>query len=143
MTIIEAVREWLKSCPLLAEERLNVDYLPVDVRSYSVEVIPSKGTIKQYMDGSSIRQFLFMLASREFVAGDIAQSEDNLQFYEDFAAWVERQNRRPKHLPDLGEGRSARKIEVTTPGYLYQLDDQGTARYQIQMELTYVQRGAR
>lgn len=143
MTIIESIRIWLKTCPVLEGERLNIDFLPVEAQSYSVEVVPGRGTIKQYMDGSALKQFLFVLASREFAESDIAQNADNLQFYEDFAQWVERQNRRPKHLPYLGDGRNAQKITVTTPGYLYLRDDHGTARYQIQMELTYLQRGER
>ncbi len=143
MTVIEAVRGWLKTCPLLEDERLNIDFLPIEAQSYSVEAVPGRGTIEKYMDGSAIKQFLFVIASREFSGDDLAQNADNLQFYEALADWVERQNHRPKHLPDLGEGRDARKIEVTTPGYLFYSDDQGTARYQIQMALTYTERGAR
>ena len=143
MTIVEAVRAWLKTCPALEGERLNVDFLPTDAQTYAVEVVPCRETVKQYIDGSKIKRFLFVLASREVVSADIAQNTGNLAFYEDFAEWVERQNRRPKHLPDLGEGRTVRKIEVTTSGYLDYTDDHETARYQIQMELTYTQRGER
>lgn len=143
MTIIEAVRAWLKTCPALEGERLNVDFLPTDAQSYSIEVVPCRETVKQYMDGSKIKRFLFVLASREVVSADITQNTSNLTFYEDFAGWVERQNRRPKHLPDLGEDRTIRKIEVNTSGYLDYTDDHEIARYQIQMELTYTQRGER
>lgn len=64
-------------------------------------------------------------------------------FYEAFSRWVEIQNRRPRHLPELSDGRSAQKVEVTTSGYPFLVDDHGTARYQIQMKLTYFEKGER
>ena len=144
MTNIEAVRAWLRTYPPLASGRLGVDFLPPDAQTYSVEVTPCKEVIKRYRDGSAIKQFDFVLASREFYQDDIAQNTDNLSFYEDFAQWVEKQNRRTgKHLPRLAAGRDPQRVEVTSTGYPFLVDEQGTARYQIQMKLTYYQKGDR
>lgn len=142
MTIIEAVRGWLRTYPSLASGRLAVDFLPKQAQTYSVDSVPSKEEIKRYLDGSSVRQFLFTLSSREFKGEDIVQNVDNLTFYEGFAAWVLNQSRR-RQLPELGEGRTARKVEVTTSGYPFQVDEHGTARYQIQLRLEYFQKGRR
>ena len=142
MTILEGVRAWLKTCPALAGERLNVDYLPETAKSYSVEVVPCTEVVKRYFDGAAVKQFLFVLASRCFCTDDIKQNTDNIAFYEDFSRWVERQCRR-RDFPALGEDRQSRKVEVTTSGYLFTLDDHGNARYQIQMKLTYIQKGQR
>lgn len=142
MTIIEAVRGWLRTYPSLASGRLAVDFLPKQAQTYSVDSVPSKEEIKRYLDGSSVRQFLFTLSSREFKGEDIAQNVDNLTFYEGFAAWVLNQSRR-RQLPELGEGRTAREVEVTTSGYPFQVDEHGTARYQIQLRLEYFQKGMR
>ena len=55
---------------------------------------------------------------------------------------MEAQNRRPKHLPELDNGRIAQRVVVTTSGYPFLVDDHGTARYQIQMRLDYFEKGA-
>lgn len=142
MTIIEALRGWLRTYPPLSKGRLAVDFLPKEAQTYSVDSVPCKEETKRYLDGSSLRQFLFTLSSREFKGEDIQQNTDNLAFYEGFSAWVARQDR-ARRLPDLGEGRKARKIEVSTSGYPFQVDEHGTARYQIQLRLEYFQKGTR
>lgn len=138
MTLIEALRGWLRTYEPLSAGRLAVDFLPKQARTYSVDSVPCKEEVKQYLDGSSLRQFLFTLSSREFKGEDITQNVDNLAFYEGFTAWVLQQNR-DRRLPALGEGRTARKIEVATSGYPFQVDEHGTARYQIQLRLEYFQ----
>ena len=140
MTLITAMRQWLKTYPPLAGGRLNVDFLPTEAESYSVEAVPVAEVLRKYLDGSTVRQFAFVLASREFYSENIAQNTDNLEFYEELSHWVAQQKRK---LPDLGEGRKAAKIEILSPGYMFYGDDQGTARYQIQMKLTYNQKGTR
>ena len=142
MTIIESVRAWLCTYPPLAEGRLGVDYLPEEARTYSVDSVPAEETVKRYLDGSAQKRFLFVLASREFQGDNIQGNTENLAFYEAFSRWVEAQNRRPKHLPELDNGRTAQRVEVTTSGYPFLVDDHGTARYQIQMRLDYFEKGA-
>lgn len=143
MTNIEAVRAWLRTYPPLAEGRMCVDYLPEDAQTYSVDSVPGPEVVTRYLDGSSIRQLDFVLASRVFYGDQIAQNTDNLEWYEAFSDWVRAQNRRPKHLPQLADGRMARAVEVTTSGYPFQVSDDGRARYQIQLKLTYFERGTR
>lgn len=142
MTLIESVRAWLKTYPPLTAGRLNVDFLPEKARTYSVDVTPCRETIKAYLDGSALKQFDFVLASRDYHSGDAAQNLDNLGFYESFARWVEEQNRR-RALPVLDQGRCARWVEVTASGYPFLVDDHGTARYQVQLKMVYSQKGAR
>lgn len=142
MTIIEALRDWLRTYEPLSSGRLAVDFLPKQAQTYSVDSVPCKEEVKRYLDGSSVRQFLFVLSSREFKGEDIRQNTDNLAFYEAFSDWVLQQDR-ARAFPDLGEGRRARKIEVTTSGYPFQVDEHGTARYQIQLRLEYFQKGTR
>ncbi len=135
MTIIEAVRLYVQQYPRLKDGKLGVDFLPAEAANYSVDTVPTKTVIKQYMDGSSVRQFLFTLASRTYYGSHIRQQLDNLGFFEGFAEWLEVQNR-IRRFPDLGEGCKAQKIEVVTSGYAFAPDTE-TARYQIQCKLTY------
>ena len=134
-TIIEAVRQYLRGCPFLAGERLNVDFLPADEGSYSVDVVPVKGIVKTYVDGSTVRQYLFALSSREMYGAEIRQQLDNLGFYEKFAAWLE-SKARAGEFPDLGVGRRAIRLEALTCGYVF-AQDEDRARYQIQLRLEY------
>ena len=114
MSIIEAVRKYLQTCPLLKGGTLNVDFLPPEAATYSVDVVPVKPVLKAYMDGSSQRQFLFVLATRTYYGEFVRQQLDNLCFFE----------------------------EVTTSGYVF-APDTDTARYQIQCRLSYFQKGER
>lgn len=143
MTNIEAVREWLRTYPPLSTGRLGVDFLPEDAQAYSVDSVPGPEIVKRYLDGSAVKQFSFVLASTEFYGNQIAQNTDNLVWYESFSEWVRNQNRRPKNLPVLSSERTAQKVEVTTSGYPFLTSQDGRARYQIQLKMTYLERGTR
>ncbi len=89
MTIIEAVRKYLEGCPLLNGGKLNVDFLPEEAATYSVDVVPVKPVVKAYLDGSSKRQFLFVFATRAYYGDHIRQQLDNLCLFEAFEEWVD------------------------------------------------------
>lgn len=137
MTVIEAVRDWLKECPLLDGGKLNVDFLPAEEATYSVDVTPVPPVVKNYIDGTSLRQFAFTFSTRTYYGSLIRQQLDNLSFFEDFAEWLEEKNRK-RDFPQLGEDRTGQKIEVTTSGYVF-AQGTSTARYQIQCRLIYIQ----
>lgn len=139
MTIIESVRQFIATYQGLDGDRLKIDFLPAKAASYSVDVVPAKTVVKQYLDGSSLRQFLFVLASRTHYGPEIRQQIDNIGFFEDFSGWLETQNRK-RIYPDLGEGRVVRKMEVSTSGYAFAPGTE-TARYQIQCKIIYFERG--
>lgn len=141
MTIIESVRDFLKGCPLLSDGKINVDFLPEAAATYSVDVTPVNPVLKSYIDGSSLRQFVFTFSTRTYYGDIVRQQLDNLCFFERFAEWIEAQNR-ARRFPKLGEGRTVRKLEVTTSGYVFATDTD-TAKYQIQYRLTYFQKGER
>lgn len=141
MTIIEAVRQFLQSCPLLTDDRLNVDFLPAEAATYSVDVVPTTPIVRRYLDRSSIRQFSFVLATRAFYGQLIRQQLDNLAFFEAFTEWLEAQDA-AKNFPDLGPNRQALQMEVVASGYAFAAGTEN-ARYQIQLKLTYHQKGAR
>ena len=142
MTIIDGVRAWLKTYEGLADGRLSVDFLPEEAKSYSVDTVPTTEIVKRYLDGSSIRQYLFCVSSREFYSDDIAQNVDNQAFYEGLSSWLESKSTR-RQFPDIGTGRTVRTIEISSTAYPFIVDDHGTARYQLQLRLTYFQKGDR
>lgn len=137
MTIIQAVREYMLTCPFLSEfsRGINVDFLEESIDSYTIEETPHEPIIKRYIDGSSVRQYEFLFASRESYGPEVFQNLENSGFYEAFADWIEAQDRNGI-LPNLPDGLEARKIECTTNGYAFQTDNE-KARYQIQMRVLY------
>lgn len=133
MTLIESVRAYLKQCHLLTGDRLNVDFLPPEHGSYSIDVSPVKPVLDKYIDGTSKRQFVFSLSSSEYYGPDVRQNIDNLGFYEQFAEWIE-----TAPLPVLATGKTAQKIEAISSGYVF-MAEADAARYQIQCRLIYFQ----
>ena len=109
--IMEEVRKFLRTYPPLAEGKLHVDFLPEEAQSYSVEAVPAKEIVRSYVDGSTVRQFLFVVASREFFGDKIRQQLDNLSFYGDFSEWL-REQTMAGNLPNLGEGRKVMLMDL-------------------------------
>ena len=133
--LIESIRNYILGYPELKEGCLLVDILGSEPVEYMVETVPCDPVYTRYVDGSCMKQFLFIFASREYYGADVTQNIENLGFYENFEDWIEEQNYAGT-LPDLGEGREAVSIEVLTRGYSLS-EDESTARYQIQLRLIY------
>lgn len=138
MTIVESVKDFILTCPLLDDlKRLNIDFLPEDPDTYSIEGIPAPEIIKTYLDGSTERQFVFVFAARLFYSEEVRNNIENSGFYEQFAEWLEEQTE-ADNLPQLSGGKTASKIEAMSSGYLYDIaGDLTNARYQIQCRLIY------
>lgn len=138
MTIIESVKDFILTCPLLAElKSLNIDFLPEDPDTYSIENIPAQEILKTYLDGSTERQFVFVFAARMFYSEEVRNNIENSGFYEKFAEWLEEQTE-ADNLPILTGGKTASKVEAMSSGYLYDIaGDLSNARYQIQCRLIY------
>lgn len=140
--MINEIRTWLRGCPLIdEEERFNVNYLDASPMCFSIEETPNTPVTKTYLDGSTIREKNWVLASTQDYSPDVLQQLANSGFWEKFSDWVEKQNKQ-HNFPQMTEGRIAKKVEVSTTHYLYQADT-NTARYQLQMRLTYFQKGER
>jgi hypothetical protein len=100
--------------------------------AYSIEPTPISPTNTDFIDDSGIKQFAFIFASRESYGQETIQNMLNTEFYEDFSNWIEEQDNEG-NLPDI-EGIES--IECTSTGYAYQTGID-TARYQIQLRITY------
>ena len=144
-TIIGAVVRFFEGCPVLAarepapaneELEVNADNLPEEVQEYCIEAVPCKPVLRQYIDGSAIKQFEFVFASRE-AFGATPDNLGNSAFYEEVADWLENQSK-AGNLPALPKGLEAQKLEVLTNGYVLDADET-KARYQIQCRLRYYQ----
>ena len=138
MTVMQSVREWLRTYPGL-KGRLDVDFLDEATDTYSVDTIPSEEVVKRYFDGSAMKQFQFAVSSRRAYDQNIEQNLSNLEFFEGLTAWVE-QKARARELPEMDGNRVAQKITVTSTAYPFIVTEDGKARYQLQMRLEYYQK---
>lgn len=137
--IIESVRKFISTCPYLPEfsAAVNAEYLGEAVKSYMVQSVPAEPIVKRYVDGSSVRRFVFYFAGREYYGPDVIENIENSGFYEHFSEWLEKCTLKGE-LPEMGAGKGARKIRATTTGYVFN-ESETEAMYQIQCELIYYQ----
>ena len=138
MTLVESVKEFISKCPHLTDlAKVNVDFLPEKPDTYSIEQVPTQPIIRQYLDGSSERQFTFVFASRFYYSEETKNNINNSGFYENFSKWLEECTLNGT-LPELEEGMTPTKIEALSNGYLYNINgDLANARYQVQCRLIY------
>ena len=138
MAIIESVKNFILKCPYLDElKKVNVDFLPSDPNTYSIEEVPTEVILKEYIDGSTERQFVFVFASRMRWNDEIINNIQNSGFFEKFQHWLE-QCTELENMPVLDEGMSAYKIEAMSNRCLFDVSGNSEyARYQIQCRLLY------
>ena len=127
---LEQIRNYFLNCPVFDKHSiLHIDYLNERIDEtveYSImSEINSNMIVKRYTDGSTLRQFLFSIMSKE----DFSPSS----LYEDLQDWIEKQNQLGI-LPDI-EG--IQTIEVVAPAYLFDAEA-NSATYQIQCRILYL-----
>lgn len=111
---------------------INVDFLSNEPIQYVIEPIPVEPIIKAYKDGGSLRQFVFQFGSREYYGADVVQNMANTEFYENFSALIEDNNKKGV-LPEIDGIQS---IECLNNGTINE-DNTDNAKYVIQMRITY------
>lgn len=142
-TILEALFDYFSGCPLMADGRLNIDYLPEDTGEagveYAISTTPADEIVYRYRGGGARCRYPFVISSVNDYGPDEAQNLLNSGFYEALTAWLHKQTR-TRNLPKLPEGLTPRSIQAVGPGYLYQ-PDVNAGKYQIQCELEYYRKG--
>lgn len=63
MSIVDGLRAWLDGYQGLTGGRINVDCLPAELASYSLDSDPSY-TVATYMDGTQAVERTYVIASR-------------------------------------------------------------------------------
>lgn len=134
-SVIKGIEQFFLKCPLLKDGCMRVDFLGPEPVEYVIETMPGDPVLKRYVDGSSIRRYLFSFGSREFYSQDRLQNIENSKFYEDFASWIEKSDREG-NLPEMPPGMTAQNLVVITTGYLFD-GSMSHARYQIELGLQY------
>ena len=131
--MVSEIRKYFFDLGIIDENsNINVDFLSNEPIEYVIEPIPIEPVIRQYADGSSLRQFVFQFGSREFYGADVIQNMRNTKFYEDFSALIEDNNKKGV-LPKI---KGIQSIECLNNGTINE-DNTNNAKYVIQMRITY------
>ena len=131
--MISKIRQYFFNLGIIDENsNINVDFLSNKPIEYVIEPIPMEPVIRQYADGSSLRQFVFQFGSREYFGADVIQNMKNTEFYEDFSELIEDNNKKGV-LPKIDGIQS---IECLNNGTINE-DNTDNAKYVIQMRITY------
>lgn len=136
-TVIQSLWDYFLTCPLMGDRKINVDFLPEKSLEYSIDTTPATEIVKQYVDGSSVRQYLFVIRSVQDYGSDVLQNIANSGFFESLSNWLEEQTRK-KNFPAIPSGKEPQKIEAQSTGYLF-VSGPDTGKYQIQCRLQYFQ----
>lgn len=133
--MIEKLKEYFLNKVTLAEEFKNIlaDFLGEEATDYTIEPIPIEPKERPYRDGGYLGQLTFNFGSREYYDDSNKQNIENLDFYERFYNEIEYNNRH-RILPDI-EG--IQSIECLSNGTIQDVQ-KGTAKYVIQMKITYL-----
>lgn len=139
---IAALRAWLKSCPLIAEEQeatgaaFRIAGLDEDATAFSIEDSPGDPVLTEYFSGRDMAKNYLFLSRREYGEADVLTVQ-NSGFFEQLTDWVMEQND-CHHLPALEAPRQPIGIAVTSTGYIV-TSSAGSCRMQMQLRLTYYQ----
>lgn len=139
---IAALRAWLKTCPLIAEEQeaigaaFRIAGLDEDATAFSIEDSPGDPVITEYFSGRDMAKNYLFLSRREYGEADVLTVQ-NSGFFEQLTDWVMEQND-CRHLPALEAPRQPLGVSVTSTGYIV-TSSAGSCRMQMQLRLTYYQ----
>lgn len=140
---ITAMREWLKTCPLIAEEQTEngatfriFGLSPEPVAEFSIEDSPTDPILTSYFSGRKMAKNYIFLSRREYSEAQSVQIA-NSGFFEQLADWVLAQNDR-HFLPMLDAPRQPLEVSVTSSGYIV-TNSAGSCKMQMQLRLVYYQ----
>ena len=139
---IAALRAWLKTCPLIAEEQeatgaaFRIAGLDEDATAFSIEDSPGDPVITEYFSGRDMAKNYLFLSRREYGEADVLTVQ-NSGFFAQLTDWVMAQND-CHHLPAMEAPRQPLGVSVTSTGYIV-TSSAGSCRMQMQLRLTYYQ----
>ena len=127
---IELIKEFIETCPLLKNGKVNVDYIKDKAGSYSIDETPATTVLIQYPDGGSRNQILFDFSIQASFSA--LENIKNSKFCDDFTTWIKEQDK-TGNLPKID---GICWIKCTGRGTILQTTN-STAIYVIPMQVVY------
>lgn len=135
--MIDAMKAFMNTCPMLADIDVNINYLGENEKSGAMENVSCEPIIKNYTDGGALRQFLFTVALREKYGQNVAENTAAIVKLEQLSDWIYEQDRLGI-LPSFSGNKNAVSLEVIKTGWVDEKQSD-TAKYQLQCRLVYYQ----
>ena len=138
-SVAQALHAWFRGCPLLRSgAKVGVDYLADTQADYAIYATPSAIKTRENVLGEEVPEDVqtlnFVFASKQPYGADTLQNIQNQEFYEDVVSWIWQKNE-ARQLPSI-PGGVVRSIVPTLTAYIAYAEAD-TAKYQIQLKLTY------
>lgn len=139
--ILDIVTKFIKTCPHLESFndiiKNSINYSGEDKDFYLIKEDTYSPILKEYSNGTSIRQFQFIFSSIELYDSKVIQDIQNSEFYKNFINWIDIKSKNLE-LPVLGDTNESLEIEVLTNGHYYcPFVDQDLGLYKIVFRLKY------
>lgn len=138
---IKSIIEYLKECPIFSEDAsVNINYLGSNIDDYSLEAVPAERIVSNFIDGKKLKQKIFVFASRKAYSKDIIENEQNYEFFEELAEWIEEQNDNEIYpdVSNISKIEEIDSIEVIDSPYIAVISEE-EARYQMEIKINYIQ----
>ena len=127
---MDLIREFIETCPLLRNGKVNVDYIKDKPQSYSIDETPATTVLKEYRDGGTQNQILFDFSIQANFS--VLENIKNSKFCDDFTEWIKEQDNK-ENLPKMD---GICWIKCLGRGTILQTTD-STAIYVIPMQVVY------
>ena len=95
---IVLIKEFIETCPLLKNGKVNVDYIKDEPQSYSIDETPATTILTQFADGGRRNQILFDFSIQANFS--VLENIKNSKFCDDFTKWIYEQDKRG-NLPEI------------------------------------------
>ncbi len=136
--IIDKIRDFMLTCPLLENGSININCLGSKPVCYSIEQVAKEPVVKRYCDGGALKQCCFIFAVRDSYDEVPEFNIEAAELMEQIEGWVEQQNM-VGNLPQLENSHLfPESIEVTSSGSMFD-STIDSARLQIEFRLLYRQ----
>ncbi len=136
--IVESIKNFMKSCPYLENDKININCLGGKPICYSIDTLPENPIIKKYCDGGTLNQYRFVFAMRDAYDENPEFNKAAAEFFEKLEGWIQEQNRL-KNLPQLRDKKLiSESIEVVKSAHLFD-SSMDSARLQSEIRFVYRQ----
>ena len=127
---MELIKEFIETCPLLKNGKVNVDYIKDKPQSYSIDETPVNPVLQNYADGGRQIQIQFDFSVQANFA--VLENIKNSKFCDDFTNWIYEQDK----IGNLPKIEGINWIKCTGRGTILQTTET-TAIYVIPMQVVY------
>lgn len=127
---MELIKEFIETCPLLKNGKVNVDYIKDKPQSYSIDETPVDPALQNFADGGRRIQIQFDFSIQANFS--VLENIKNSKFCDDFTEWIYLQDK----IGNLPKIDNVVWIKCTGRGTILQTTE-NTAIYVIPIQVVY------